>query len=329
MRNATIAIAMTVLLPACAGQTHDRAAILPQTAAARPHPLVARSWMKSNTSGSDLIYVSNADGEVTVYDYATMNLVGVLADFETPTGECVDKVGNVYIIDVGKDVIREYAHGAAKPFKTLNASPYLPNACSVDPSTGNLAVANSSEPTGMANVAVYTTGSGEPTLYTDSHISNFLACAYNSSGLLFVSGPEGSYGGTNFAWLSKQLHKLIDVKVPGPNGSWKWYVSGMQWDGKFFALDYYGIYRIALIHGQAYYVGETSFNSRYINNKTYAIYDPNPQKQGTQVLVGYDLESYSSGVDYIPYPAGGSADGSFSHGVDLPNGIVVSLKLKQ
>jgi hypothetical protein len=285
-----------------------------------------RSWMRPGTSGEDLVYVSDADGEVTVYDYTTMDLVGVLANFVTPTGECVDKTGNVYIADAGKKVIHEYAHGGTKSLKTLNDSPYVPNACSVDPTTGDLAVANSSGTGSASNIAVYTHASGQPTLYTDSSVSDFQACAYNSTGTLFATGTQGSTTVAYFAWLSKQLSKLISINVPGPKPSWEWYyVSGIQWDGKFFALDDDGIYRIALIHGQAYYVGETAFNARYLTGRAYGIYDPNPKEQGTQVLVGY-AQDYSSGVDYFSYPGGGSSQGSFSHGVDDPYDIVISLK---
>jgi hypothetical protein len=85
------------------------------------------------------------------------------------------------------------------------------------------------------------------------------------------------------------------------------------------------VYQIALIHGQAYYVGATQLGASYIGNSAYGIYDPNPNRQGTQILAAYDNESYSSAVEYFPYPAGGNSDGSFSQGVDLPYAIVVSL----
>ena len=328
MRNATVIIAIVVLLVGCGTRPQDQAGVLPQATIGHIRVLLENTWMHSGTSDEDLIYVSNADGEVTVYDYKTMNLVGVLAKFETPTGECVDKAGDVYIADAGKKVIYEYAHGGSKAIKKLDDSPYVPNACSVDPASGDLAVANAIGSGSTANIAVYANTTGKPTLYTDSSISAFTACAYNSSGTLFVAGSDGSSGGARFAWLSKLLDKLISVNVPGPNPSWVWYYIGdMQWDGKFFALTLGSLYRIALIHGQAYYVGETILDAPYVVSPTFAIYEPNPREQGTQVLAGYGAhESQASGVDYFPYPGGGSADGSFSHGVDNPYAIVISLK---
>ena len=38
--------------------------------------------------------------------------------------------------------VSEYAHGGKKPIEDLSDPPYLPFGCSVDPPTGNLAVAN-------------------------------------------------------------------------------------------------------------------------------------------------------------------------------------------
>ncbi len=102
-------------------------------------------------------------------------------------------------------------------------------------------------------------------------------------------------------------------------------VTGIQWDGKFFALDRDDAYQIALINGQAYYVGETALGASYLRGKQYGIYESNSKRQGTQILVGYNNEGYSSGVYYFRYPAGGAPRTGFSHGVDDPYAVVVSL----
>jgi hypothetical protein len=326
MRKATIAITLAALLAGCGTLAENGTSTMPQAPLGHGRALPGQSWMDSGSSGDDLVYISNADGEVTVYDYQTQDLVGVLADFESPTGECVDKSGNVYIADTTKKVIYEYAHGGTKAIKALDDSPYVPNGCSVDPTTGNLAVANSEGSSSEGNVAVYAHASGKPTLYTDKSISNFPACAYDDDGNLLVTGTEGSTYESTFAWLPKRIGKLVNIEVPGPNPSWTWrYVSGIQWDGKFFALDEYYVYQIALMNGQAYYVGETELDADYVGNGQYGIYDPNPKRQGTQLLAGYNDESYGSGAYYFPYPAGGQPDASFSHGVDKPHAVTVSL----
>jgi hypothetical protein len=261
----------------------------------------------------------------TVNNYKTGALVGVLADFTDPTGLCADSKGDVYIVDGARKKIYEYAHGGTKAITTLSDSPYTPNGCSIDPLTGNLAVANSSGTSSGGNVALYTQARGKPALLMDKSITDFLACAYNKDGILLVTGTFPS-SPLLFAWLRRRSDQLVNVKVPGPSPSWKWYVSGIQWDGMFFVLDEpQGAYQIALLDDQAYYVGETPFARG--GQGQYAVYEPDPKHRGTQILVGSAATSSSAGsVGYLPYPGGGQPDQSFTHGVYNPFGIVVSLK---
>jgi hypothetical protein len=284
-----------------------------------------KSWMDPGVSRDDLVYVSDGDGEVTVNNYQTGDLVGVLTDFDEPAGECSDTSGNVYIADAGTEDIYEYAHGGKEPIKTLNDSPYTPNGCSVDPLTGNLAVANLKGKSSAGNIAVYADATGTPVLHTDASITNFVTCAYNNQGVLLATGSQTS-GLPTFAWLRRRSNELVNVEVPGPSPSWHWEVSGIQWDGMFFVFDEpAAAYQIALINGQAYYVGETVLNAD--GEGQYAVYDPNPEHRGTQILLGY-TGGYSGtgGVEYYPYPGGGSSDKHFTHGVYKPFGVVVSLK---
>jgi hypothetical protein len=302
---------------------------VPQMQAGHARALLSKSWMKPAASSDDLVYVSNADGEVTVYDYATQALVGVLAAFETPRGECVDRSGNIYIADAGTDEIYEYAHGGTKAIKTLDDSPNEPNECSVDPTTGNLAVANlEGGSSKQGSIALYARASGKPTLYIDASIGSFAGCAYDDKGSLLTSGHEGSSNASLFAWLPPHGSALVNINVPGPKSGWMWFgISGIQWDGQFFALDDGGdgVYQVALIHGQPYWVSQTQFDNRYAGSAEYGIYDPNPKRQGKEILVGFNDESYSSGVDYYPYPAGGESGPTFTHGIDDPFAISISL----
>jgi hypothetical protein len=330
MKRRTIAIALIVLLGGCAAPgPGSLVGGVSQAQAQRARTLPGQAWMDAGASSADLVYVSNADGEVTVYNYSTKALVGVLAAFETPRGECVDKSGNLYVVDAGTDQVYEYAHGGTKAIKTLDDSPYEPNGCAVDSATGNLAVANSQGASGSAgSIAVYAHASGTPTVYTSPAIPDFAGCAYNDDGSLLTTGYEKSSNDSLFAWLPKHGNALVSINVPGPKASWTWYgVTGIQWDGEFLVLDDggNGVYQIALIHGQAYWVNQTLLTDRYIGGAEYGIYDPNPKHQGTEILAGYIDESYSSGVYYFPYPGGGSSTGSFSHGVDDPFAIAISL----
>jgi len=86
-----------------------------------------------------------------------------------------------------------YAHGGASPIATLSDSGYDPYACSFDPSTGNLAVANYSTYLGGSspgNVAVYPSARGDPTDYTDDELWRYFNCGYDNKGDLFLDGLD-------------------------------------------------------------------------------------------------------------------------------------------
>jgi hypothetical protein len=98
-------------------------------------------------------------------------------------------------------------------------------------------------------------------------------------------------------------------------------------DGQFFALDDRGsgAYQVALIHGQPFWVNQTQFDNPYVASAQYAIYEPNPKRRGKEILVGFNDESYNSGVDYYPYPDGGESGPTFTHGLDGPFAVTISL----
>ena len=139
-----------------------------------------QAWMAAGVSKQDLLYVTNGNGEVTVYRYWKRALVGVLTSLTQPMGECVDAEQNVYITDHATQKILEFAHGGTKPIKTLDDSPDSPYTCSVDPITGNLAVTNDDGTSTEGNLAIWPGGSGTRVTYTDSSISRFRGCAYDN-----------------------------------------------------------------------------------------------------------------------------------------------------
>jgi hypothetical protein len=289
-------------------------------------PTNARSWTNAGLAQEDLLYATNVDNEVTVYDYANQTLVGVLTGFTQPMGECSDGSGNVYITDYAAEQILEYVHGGSKPFKKLSDAPDHPYVCSVDSKTGNLAVANDDGSSQEGDIAIWPQGTGSPTRYTDSSIANFEGCAYDPGGNLLVESGYVGYGyATYFAWLPHGGNRLINLYVPGPKAGWKWdYILGVQWDGKFFALDDSNIYRIALSHGQAYYVGEVPIKYEYQGeNGPYAFYLKKPAKEATEVIGGANGE-YGSSVNFWTYPSG-SGGLSITHGIDRPFGVAISL----
>lgn len=59
----------------------------------------AHSWMQPGVANDDLLYISDGNGEVTVYRYWKRTLSGLLTGFGQPLGLCVDVKGNVFITD--------------------------------------------------------------------------------------------------------------------------------------------------------------------------------------------------------------------------------------
>ncbi|HEY1882086.1 MAG TPA: hypothetical protein VGG51_03470 [Candidatus Cybelea sp.] len=309
---------MAASLVSCGGGAPVAGSALGAMTETQPHAAGGRSKQ-------DLIYVANGNNEVTVYSYSSQQLVGVLTQFTKPEGECVDGEGNVYITDASANRILEFAHGGAKPIKTYDDSPDSPYACAIDPVSGNLAVANDDGSSG--NIAIWSKSSGQRTTYSDSALGVFQGCAYDSNGnLLVTNGYLGYANPSLFAWLPEGGTRLTNVKVPGPNGSRTWhYILGIQWDGKFFVLDDgQTIYRVLLIHGQAYYVGDTEL---YYGSGQFGFYSSKKGFQATVVVGPGDSES-SSSVYYWNYPAGGQPVTEISHGVDWPVAVVVSLAAK-
>ncbi len=300
----------TVVFAGCAGNrgATPYSAFLPN-GGVHAHPSVPkhRSWMEPDAKSEDLLYVSNSNGEVGVYRYWQHTLVGLLTDFTSPMGQCVDNSQDVYITDSAAKQILEYAHAGTKPIKTYDDSPDSPYACWIDPTTGNLAVANDDGASQAGNIAIWSAASGSRSTYTDSTLNNFEGCAYDDKGNLLVTNGNVEYPNyTFFAWLPKNGSKLINVNIPGPRGSWRWgYVLGIQWDGKFFAIDDGStIYRESLLHGQAYYVGETYASDEDEGNASpFAIYDKG-SAQGTQIVEGMDSDERSNEVGVLALPGG-------------------------
>jgi hypothetical protein len=122
-----------------------------------------------------------------------------------------------------------------------------------------------------------------------------------------------------FAWLPAGGTRLVNITVPGPEANSKWRdVYGMQWDGAFFALDSgQAIYREALIHGQAYYVGSTTLSG---GHGLYGFYSAKQSSQASVVAA----PASSNTVGLWDYPAGGEIKSKITHGVDAPSAVVIS-----
>lgn len=212
----------------------------------------------------DLLYLSD-DGasNVYVYSFPDAKLQGTLTGMNVPTGECVDKAGDVWIVEEGTNEIVEYAHGGSVPIATLTDPDNAPQGCAVDPTTGNLAVANAQTlSAGAGSVGVYAHARGTPTLYTNSQMKFVLFVTYDDKGNLYADGVDSS-----LAYRLAELRKSAGALIPIAFHQGIVQPTNIQWDGTSLAVGDGGglvgtgtpvIYHVKVTHSEGKVVGETS-----------------------------------------------------------------------
>ncbi len=198
------------------------------------------SSLSPTAVSQNLLYVSiQGFDEVFVYSYlpSAVKFVGKLTGFSDPSGLCVDKAGDVYVANAGAKNILEYAHGGTKPIAELRDTNAAPIGCSIDPSTGNLAVSGTYGTAEQGDIAIYKGARGSPKLYSDSHLQYPDFVGYDDSGNLFIDGFYYHYKNSSccfvaaYAELPKggETFKHIALNYAGDTG-------GVQWDGKYLAI---------------------------------------------------------------------------------------------
>jgi hypothetical protein len=247
-----------------------------------------------NTSSGDLLYVSGGTtDEVYVFSYSDGTLLQTLTGFQYPIGECSDSAGDVYITNLGGDGdIDEFVHGASNPTRVLTGASSGGNGCSVDPTTGSVAV-----PSAPGTLAVWGANPSSPTIYKNTGVT-MLFCGYDDKGNLFVDGGYSSdvgfyelpAGKSSFTQLAI---KRVTVRAPGQ----------VQWDGTHMTIQDGvkpgTIYRFNISGQKA--VGVDSVNLSGINKSLGASWI-----EGNTVVVPFGVRPGGpKRVGYWPYPAGG------------------------
>lgn len=138
-----------------------------------------------------LIYISTA-GSPMVYVYTYQGHLFGQLNVGEPQGECVDKEGSVWITDTSSSRLVKYFHGATEPIATLQDSGEQPVGCAVNPTSGDLAVANICTNPQCTNgdIVIYKHAKGNPISYTGPTIDNYYECAYGLNGSLLVDGKN-------------------------------------------------------------------------------------------------------------------------------------------
>lgn len=275
-----------------------------------------RAWIAPDAKKGALLYVSDLGNDtVDVFSYPAGKLKGTLSGFYAVHSGCVDQHGHVFI--TSSQQIFEYDHGGTSPIATLDDSGYGPTGCSVDPRTGNLAVANNpiyaSTP---GNIAIYKHAKGSPKFLTTQSIYFQYDCAYDDEGNLYDVGGDvhGLFVFLELPYRSHTFtHIVLDqyIQIPG----------GVQWDGKHVAVEdqgagYHGstVYRVAVKGSTAKTIGTTTLGGS-ADVIQFWIYG--------RRIIGPNIGS-NPNVMFWKYPAGGTALKTITGGLIQPVGVTVS-----
>jgi hypothetical protein len=245
-RYTLTAIALIAFLAGCGGTQNAMNAptsVMPQSVAPAAH---GKSWMLPKAKSENLIYLTGYDDSsfyTEVYTYRKPHrLVGRL-DIWAPT-LCSDNHGNVWVptSDVYgyPNYIYEYAHGGTKPIAVLEESSGHPWGCSVDPTTGNLAVTNycedyidSGDCAGPGFLAIFKNAKGSPIKYYDSNFMQYYFCSYNNIGDLMIDG-DGYYNQLYiFGELLKGRTKFRNITL---NEQFDQSPGALQWNGSYLSV---------------------------------------------------------------------------------------------
>jgi hypothetical protein len=301
MRTAFVLSLVTLLLAGCGGAQPPIGApgAMPQSRTIATHAERGGSWMLPEAKSEDLIYASSHvtnscdhDCTVNIYALRTGKEVGMLRHLPNSLRLCSDAKGDVWVTEdlggyeVGPGRIVEYPHAGTKPIETLTESD-TPAACSVETSTGNLAVLNSSEYS--HSLAVFTGGRGKPTFYGGASVPS--SVTYDSHGDIFMVTLVDTYS-KGIEWLPKGA-KAIKYFATKPR---VYPVGGVFWDGGYLT-----------VNGRASRIGR------------YTVVDDKSGKEvGTTQLYGaaglfqYSIADKSivaagrGGIQIWNYPAGGN-----------------------
>ncbi len=185
----------------------------------------------------DLLYVSSSRSDVygvSAFSYKTGKFVGELSGFSTYVNDlCTDSKGDVFVpsSDGRNGHIYEYSHGATAPFQTLT-SPGLPFGCSVDRTTGNLAVVFSPQSFTQWGLAVFTNARGTPSVYYPSNMYYIFSCAYDNAGNVYVDGSAGDSEIMSLAEIPAGGNSFTSISV----NEALYYPQALQWDGRYLAM---------------------------------------------------------------------------------------------
>jgi hypothetical protein len=318
----SLSIGVAAMLAGCSGIAAgpiSATSAMPQTAAIATPADRGKSWMLPEAKKQPLIYITATGSPlVSVFTFAG-RLVGQL-NIGSPQGECADKAGDVWIANTGASEMVEYAHGGKKPISTLEDPGQQPAGCSVNNTTGDLAVTNicNAQSCGNGNLVIYPHASGSAKSYFDERIDHYYSCAYNGDGDLLVAGRSNKEKPADHKILFAELYKngkfLENVIMPPGFKAYQ----NVQGTKTYFAVEGFSnhetfIYHIVFggRHGKT--MGRTQFSRR---TSVESFFVSGPQ------IVTLFVEGF---VSFWHYPSGEFVDSfRMTPRVQLPQCLVVS-----
>jgi hypothetical protein len=276
--------------------------------------------MASDATNRNLFYISDrGDNKVYAYSYPQGTLEGTLTGFRSPAGLCVDQAGDIWVSEQASGHIKEYAHGGTKAIAVLDDTGELPVSCAIDPTTGNLAVANfyRRKHGGHGGIAIFTDAKGKPTFYTGVQGLYGYFCGYDDKGNLFVDGTSHVSGGFLFEELPKGTAQLRNITLTGGT---IYFPGQVQWDGEYVAV---GDQTYGRREGAAAIFRTTGAGGKIVGVTTLTGYGDVVEFwiEGNRLVAS----NYSARAALLyRYPAGGWPKRSIT-GLRQPFGAVVSL----
>jgi len=249
------------------------------------------SRVRPSSSSQELLYAAASDGlRIYVFSYPEGEFAYALQLKELITGTlCSNSSGDVFV-PTGNAVI-EYAGGSSQIATLSERKDYVAYGCSVDPTTGNLAVANENVKGGRGVIAIFAGAQGNPAYYSDSAIATYWYCGYDNQGNLFVDGQ----GNSRFAELPRGSKKFTNISVPIKS------FGQIQWDGEYITVatkTAQTIYRLNIMGSTAKIVSTVRLEpSRSLAQ---------PWIEGNTIIRAFrNLSKYSYKIGFWKYPAGG------------------------
>ena len=311
-----LCISVTAALLASCGGLEPRIGApgaMPQSRAIITRATHGKSWILPGAKGRNLLYV--AASSVQVFTYPRGKPIGSLGVFDDYL--CSDRFGNVYVTGAeGISYVWVFPHGGGEPIATLY-NPQDPGGCSVDESSGNLAVADP----GSSPVVIFSYnrkhGWRLARQYSDPDMRVSLYCAYDRKGNLFVDGYN-----TSISFILVELPKgssrfttiTLDQTIHSPGSA--------QWDGKELAIEDAGasrsspamIYRFAINGSYGHKVSATTLTDSAGAAAQFLIH-------GSTVIGPL---SDNSGIGIWPFPSGGAPVRTITT-YSYPRGEAISL----